>query len=151
MACRNTPLSWQVATELRTVREHGIPGTNQRNAGQFGLAGAQPKTALLQDNGRYGRPSGRTPTNTILKPPSREFRGFAENEHFCLELASSLSPGAVHSRVQWFDDEIAIVVDRFDRQKRGGLYYRIHVYESGARTLGSCSVRYAARVLRRRR
>lgn len=141
MATANTQpeVEWlsvdQVATELRTVREHGIPGTNRQNAGQFSLAGAQPKIALLEEDGRWGRPSGRTPTNTILKPPSRDFRGFAENEHFCLELANSLNLGVVRSRVQRFHEEIAIVVDRFDRQKRGSVYCRIH-QEDACQALG---------------
>jgi 2-polyprenyl-6-methoxyphenol hydroxylase-like FAD-dependent oxidoreductase len=33
-----------------------------RDTGQFRLAAAQPKTALLFDNGRWGGPSGRVPT-----------------------------------------------------------------------------------------
>jgi serine/threonine-protein kinase HipA len=115
-----------VARELRTVREHGIPGDNRRTAGQFSLAGAQPKIALLEESGRWGRPSGRIPTNRILKPPTKEFAGFAENEHFCLELANIIGIGAVRSRVERFGGEIAIVVDRFDRQKLEHIYERIH-------------------------
>lgn len=116
----------QVASELRTVRAHGIPGTDAATVGQFSLAGAQPKIALLEEDGRWGRPMGRTPTNTILKPPSPEFHGFAENEHFCLELANALGLAAVRSRVRRFHDEIAIVVSRFDRDKLGDVYRRIH-------------------------
>jgi serine/threonine-protein kinase HipA len=127
----NTPTAeWlteaEIAHELRTVREQGIPGTTRRTAGQFSLAGAQPKIALLEEGKRWGRPTGRTPTNRILKPPSEEFRGFAENEHLCLDLASSLGLGSVKSRVTRFEDEVAIVVERFDRVKRGRVYYRIH-------------------------
>jgi serine/threonine-protein kinase HipA len=116
----------EVARELSTVRNQGIPGTTARTVGQFSLAGAQPKIALLEESGRWGRPTGRTPTNRILKPPSEDFRGFAENEHLCLELASGLRLGSVSSRVMRFDDEVAIVVERFDRQKRGGTYRRVH-------------------------
>jgi serine/threonine-protein kinase HipA len=81
---------------------------------------------LLFEDGRWGRPSGRTPTNTILKPPTRQFQGFAENEHICLELARSIRLGAVRSRVVRFADEVAIVVDRFDRQRVDGVYHRLH-------------------------
>ena len=81
---------------------------------------------MLEDKGKWGRPSARIPTNRILKPPSGDFAGFAENEHFCLELAAELQLGAVRSRVMQFDDEVAIVVDRFDRAGRGGAYTRIH-------------------------
>jgi serine/threonine-protein kinase HipA len=129
-AKRSSEADWlttaEIAAELRTVREQGIPGTTRSTVGQFSLAGAQPKIALLEEDGRWGRPTGRTPTNRILKPPSREYRGFAENEHFCLGLSGELGLGAVRSRVLRFDDEIAIVVDRFDRVRRGGSYRRIH-------------------------
>ncbi|MGH7864282.1 MAG: type II toxin-antitoxin system HipA family toxin, partial [Candidatus Binataceae bacterium] len=116
----------EIARELRTLREQGIPGTSARTLGQFSLAGAQPKLALFQERGRWARPTGRTPTNRILKPPTGEFRGFAENEHFCLELAGLLGVGSVTSRVTRFKDEVAIVVERFDRIKHGRAYHRIH-------------------------
>ncbi len=116
----------EVAVELRRVREHGVAGDSPRTAGQFSLAGAQPKIALVEERGRWGRPSGRIPTNRILKPPSRDFAGFAENEHFCLELAAELGLGSVTSRVMRFEDEIAIVVDRFDRQPVGRRNVRVH-------------------------
>jgi len=78
-----------IAERLRALRaDHGawrLP----RDTGQFSLAGAQPKTALLFLNGRWGLPSGRVPTTHILKPPTGEFDGHAENEHFCLQLARS--------------------------------------------------------------
>jgi serine/threonine-protein kinase HipA len=64
--------------------------TTPRDTGQFSLAGAQPKTALLFDNNRWGVPSGRVPTTHILKPPTGEFDGHAENEHFCLELGREI-------------------------------------------------------------
>jgi len=116
----------QIATDLRSVREYGIPGISRQAVGQFSLAGAQPKIALLEENGKWGRPNGRIPTNRILKPPSGEFHGFAENEHFCLELASALALGAVTSRVARFDTEVAIVVERFDRERQNGEWLRIH-------------------------
>ena len=116
----------QIATDLRTVREQGIAGAGRRTTGQFSLAGAQPKIALLHEGERWARPSGRTPTNTILKPPSGAYEGFAENEHFCLELARAMKLGAARSRVMRFGDEIAIVVERYDRAKIGKVHHRIH-------------------------
>ncbi len=116
----------EVAHELRTVLNQGIPGTTRQTVGQFSLAGAQPKIALLGEGNKWGKPTGRTPTNRILKPPSDAFPGFAENEHICLELANRLGLGAVRSRVMRFEDEVAIVVERFDRVKHGAAYYRIH-------------------------
>jgi serine/threonine-protein kinase HipA len=43
-------------------------GRFSEDRGQFSLAGAQAKTALLRDGARWGVPRGRTPTTHILKP-----------------------------------------------------------------------------------
>jgi serine/threonine-protein kinase HipA len=66
-------------------------------------------------------PSGRVPTTHILKPPSRDFDGMAENEHFCLALARTLGLRTVASRVQQFGNQQAIVVTRYDRFMIDGL------------------------------
>ena len=97
-----------------------------RDTGQFSLAGAQPKTALLLQNGRWGIPSGRLPTTHILKPPTGHFDGHAENEHICLMLARSLGLPAAQSKVMRFKDEIAIVIERYDRQHKGNDIVRVH-------------------------
>jgi serine/threonine-protein kinase HipA len=94
--------------------------------GQFSLAGAQPKTALLQRDGRWGVPAGRTPTTHILKPPTTAFDGHAENEHFCLALARRLGLPATRSELHRFDGEPAIVVTRFDRIEQRGQLLRVH-------------------------
>jgi serine/threonine-protein kinase HipA len=104
-----------VGERLRMLREDHAAWRGPRDAGQFSLAGAQPKTALLHQGGRWGIPSGRTPTTHILKPPSPDFDGHAENEHLCLALARALGLPAVTSRVQSFGGESAIVIERYDR------------------------------------
>jgi serine/threonine-protein kinase HipA len=85
------------------------------DAGQFSLAGAQAKTALLFESGRWGVPSGRTPTTHILKPPMPELDGHVENEHLCLRLARALGLPTAGSEVRRFGNQVAIVIERFDR------------------------------------
>jgi len=97
-----------------------------RDTGQFSLAGAQPKTALLFQDGKWGVPSGRVPTTHILKPPTTAFDGHAENEHFSLELARALGLPVVDSRIVHFQNEIAIVVDRYDRLRTEAGIRRVH-------------------------
>ncbi|HME86233.1 MAG TPA: HipA N-terminal domain-containing protein, partial [Roseiarcus sp.] len=89
-----------VAQRLRALREDRTSWRSPRDIGQFSLAGAQPKTALLHENGRWGVPSGRTPTTHILKPPTGAFDGHAENEHLCMRLASALGLIVARSQVQ---------------------------------------------------
>src|ERR1700722_20174972 len=115
-----------IAQRLRSLREDHAAWRNPRDTGQFSLAGAQPKTALLLEEGRWGIPSGRTPTTHILKPPTAHFDGHAENEHFCLELGRAIGLPVANSEVMCFKDEIAIVIERYDRVHAGNVWQRVH-------------------------
>jgi serine/threonine-protein kinase HipA len=115
-----------IAQRLRALREDHSAWRIPRDTGQFSLAGAQPKTALLFEKGRWGVPSGRVPTTHILKPPTGEFDGHAANEHFCLELGRALGFPVVDSRIMRFKDEIAIVVERYDRVRTDAGWRRVH-------------------------
>jgi serine/threonine-protein kinase HipA len=106
----------EVAELLRDLVQRRGTGRFAQNQGQFSLAGAQPKTALFLDNGEWGVPFGAMPTTHILKPPAQaDLDGFEVNEHFCLRLANSLGLATASSRVMEFDDQSAIVVERYDR------------------------------------
>jgi serine/threonine-protein kinase HipA len=115
-----------IADRLRRLRvDHSLWRT-PTDTGQFSLAGAQPKTALLMERGRWGIPSGRTPTTHILKPPTGEWDGHAENEHFCLSLARACGLVVPNSSVRSFGEEIAIVIERYDRLRAGDKWLRVH-------------------------
>lgn len=116
-----------VAERLRRVRDEPAAWREPGDPGQFSLAGAQPKIALLRDGERWGVPGGRIPTTHILKPPvQRQFQGFAHNEHVCLCLAERVGLPAVRSEVLGFEDQVAVVVARYDRRRRGGELVRRH-------------------------
>jgi serine/threonine-protein kinase HipA len=115
-----------IAARLRTLRADHSAWRMPRDTGQFSLAGAQPKTALLFENGCWGVPSGRVPTTHILKPPTGDLDGHVENEHFCLELARVLGLPVADSRIVHFQDEVAIVVERYDRIRTGAGLRRVH-------------------------
>jgi len=116
----------EIAARIRQLREDQSAWRRPGDTGQFSLAGAQPKTALLLQDGRWGVPSGRIPTTHILKPPSADFDGHAENEHFCLALARALGLPVATSTVMRFEDEVVFVVDRYDRQATDRGVIRIH-------------------------
>ena len=115
-----------VAERLRALRADHSAWRSAQDTGQFSLAGAQPKTALLFERKRWGVPSGRVPTTHILKPPTGEWDGHAENEHYSLQLARAAGLIVPNSTVQHFGDEIAIVIDRYDRVRSEGRWSRIH-------------------------
>jgi serine/threonine-protein kinase HipA len=116
----------QIAQRLRWPREDSAAWRISRDTGQFSLAGAQPKTALLFDKGQWGVPSGRVPTSHILKPRTADYDGHAENEHFCLELARTIGLPVANSHVMHFKDEIAIVIERYDRIHKSTSWHRVH-------------------------
>jgi len=116
----------EVEDRLRTLRADDSAWRLDDDDGQFSLAGAQAKTALLLEDGRWGVPQGATPTTHILKPPIRRFSGHCENEHLCLQLARALGIPAARSVVSRFGQETAIVVERYDRIAIGGRLTRVH-------------------------
>ena len=127
---RDDKIEWldepDIAKRLQALREDHAAWRLPRDTGQFSLAGAQPKTALLLQKNRWGIPSGRIPTTHILKPPTGHFDGHAENEHICLLLARRLGLPVADTRVMRFEKEIAIVVERYDRQFTGNDVVRVH-------------------------
>ena len=110
-----------IAERLRLLREDRGAWRGPSDTGQFSLSGAQAKTAFLLEGGRFGVPSGRTPTTHILKPPLREFPGHVENEHFCMALARELGLATAASEVRRFGDELAVVITRYDRARTADL------------------------------
>ena len=121
----------EVGARLRMVREDHAAVRRSGDPGQFSLAGAQPKTALLWSDGRWGVPGGRMPTTHILKPPVGDLAGHAENEHFCLALAQATGLPAARSSVIRFGEEVAIVVERYDRLRleAGGVTQIVRVHQ----------------------
>lgn len=118
----------EIAERLRLLlRDHSASRTGT-DRGHFSLAGAQPKTALHYDpkGGRWGVPSGTVPTTHIFKPPTGDFDGYAENEHFCMTLCRALGIASATSTLTRFGDVTVIIVDRFDRLRHGARVLRIH-------------------------
>ncbi len=117
-----------IAAHLRRLNREPTAWHLSADSGQFSLAGAQAKVALLHEDGRWGRPRGRRPTSHILKPAVSGFDDHDLNEHLCLALARRLGITAVRTRVVEFEDTRAIVVERYDRLRdaRDGHWQRVH-------------------------
>lgn len=115
-----------VARRLRDLREDATSWLGRDFTGQFSLAGAQAKTALLYRNGRWGVPSGALATSHILKPAVAGFDDHDLNEHLCLDAAGRAGLVVARSRVARFGEESAIIVERYDRRSSNGGVLRIH-------------------------
>jgi serine/threonine-protein kinase HipA len=116
----------EVGQRLRDLREDSTSWLGRSFTGQFSLAGAQAKTALLFKNGRWGVPSGSTATTHILKPAVAAHDDHDLNEHLCLDAARRAGLIAARTNVRRFGDESAVVVDRYDRREVEGETVRVH-------------------------
>jgi serine/threonine-protein kinase HipA len=116
----------EVAQRLRELRQDSTAWLGRSLTGQFSLAGAQAKTALLRQNGRWGEPSGRVATSHILKPAVTGLDDHDLNEHLCLDAARRAGLLVVRTHIARFGEETAIVVDRYDRRSLDGEVVRIH-------------------------
>jgi serine/threonine-protein kinase HipA len=123
-------VSWlteeEVARKLRDLTADSTAWLGRPSSGQFSLAGAQAKTALLHENGRWGVPSGAVPTTHILKPAVAGLDDHDLNEHLCLDAARRSGLLAAKTWVATFDDQSAIVVERYDRIGGENGYVRVH-------------------------
>jgi serine/threonine-protein kinase HipA len=115
-----------VADRLRDLRADTTAWLGRSFTGQFSLAGAQAKTALLYRDGRWGVPAGATPTTHILKPAVAGLDDHDLNEHLCLDAARRAGLIAARTRVERFAEETAVVVTRYDRIATGETIRRVH-------------------------
>jgi serine/threonine-protein kinase HipA len=115
-----------VAERLRELAEDSTAWLGRSFTGQFSLAGAQSKTALLRRNGRWAVPAGSTPTTHILKPAITGFDDHDLNEHLCVAAARRAGILAVRTQVRHFGDQSAVVVERYDRRPAGRTFGRVH-------------------------
>jgi serine/threonine-protein kinase HipA len=120
----------QLAERLRTLRADPT-SWHVHDSGQFSLAGAQAKTALLldRDTGRWGEPRGATPTTHILKPAVAGLDDHDLNEHLCLAAAGRAGLAVARSSVVRFGDERVIAVERYDRRYRDAAHPVVRIHQ----------------------
>lgn len=89
---------------------------------RISIAGAQEKTALLRQEGKWYKPVGTTATTHILKPQMGrlpngiDLSNSVENEFFCLKLISALGIPAANVEMTDFGGRRTLIVERFDRR-----------------------------------
>lgn len=110
----------------RVLRQATLPamGTGAREtAFRLSIAGAQEKTALLRHEGRWCIPHGATPTSHIFKLPlglvgnmRADLSYSVELEWLCMEIARGFGLPSANVSIERFEDQVALVVERFDRR-----------------------------------
>lgn len=115
-----------VAALIRDLHADSTAWLGKSFTGRFSLAGAQAKTALLHQDGRWGLPHGAAATTHIIKPAVVGLDNHDLNEHLCLDAARRAGLIAARTRVERFGDQTAIVVERYDRRKVRNHVVRVH-------------------------
>jgi len=127
-----TPLSEaQVGQHIANSRMGKTLGMQGDDTFRFSLAGAQEKTALTYWHGTWGVPVGPTPTTHILKPriltrPGEpDLSSSVENEWFCMRVIKALGLPVAETKIDSFNGEDVLIVERFDRKTFGNKIYRL--------------------------
>lgn len=112
----------EVAGRLRDLRRDATAWLGRTFTGQFSLAGAQAKTALLYRDGRWGLPSGAMATTHIVKPAVVGLDDHDLNEHLCPRggPAGRSARGAIMDRDLRGPDRRGRRALRPPRHRRGG-------------------------------
>lgn len=117
----------EVADRLRNLHRDATAWLGRDFAGRFSLAGVQAKTALRCDGTRWGVPEGAQATSHILKPAILGLDDHDLNEHLCLRAAGLAGMLVVGTEVRAFEDQSALVVERYDRRRLAdGTLARVH-------------------------
>ncbi|VCU71813.1 Serine/threonine-protein kinase HipA [Pigmentiphaga humi] len=111
-----------IAQALRDVPVAGVGAQTDVEVFRLSLAGAQDKTALALIGGRWHRPIGATPSTHIFKLPivnrHRTVQLFdtVANEWVCAQILTALGLPTARAEMAQFEDQEALIVERFDRQ-----------------------------------
>jgi len=113
-----------IAQRLRRLRED--PTDWLRDEERWSLAGVQSKFTLRVLGDGWGVAHGCEPSTHIVKPGIAVIPAQALIEHVSMAAASAMGLKVATTRYVEFEDQPAIVVTRFDRRERNGVWERIH-------------------------
>lgn len=116
----------EIAEMLRRAKAD-LPVSPTGEDGMFSLAGAQAKIALHKTENEWTDPLGAVPSTHIVKPA---IPGMADQdlaEVVTMRTAARLGLRVARCWIAEFEDERAIVVERYDRfQRPDALWRRVH-------------------------
>ena len=89
-------------------------------------AGAQDKLVACIIDDKIALPLNGTPSTHIIKPNIQGFEDTVYNELFCMQLAKECGLTAPHTFIKIFDKAPFYVIERYDRERNGDIWNRIH-------------------------
>ncbi|MDO5629126.1 MAG: HipA domain-containing protein [Mobilicoccus sp.] len=122
-----------VAARLRLLDEN--EGSWTMPGEHWSLGGQQEKFALARIEGEWYAAHGSASSTHILKPGIRRLHHQALVEHVTMRAAGDMGVDVARSTFDAFEDQWAIVVERFDRSVDGRVVTRLH-HEDFAQACG---------------
>ncbi|MGP7959597.1 HipA domain-containing protein [Sanguibacter sp. A247] len=136
-----------IAQRIKDLRERPSGWTDSSNPGQFSLGGAQSKFALALTQDGWVEPTGVHPSTHIFKTGIPKVESSDVVEYLTMRVARAVSPGIAELEpvvaevyLLPFEDQRALVVERFDREIGPGGVGRVHT-EDICQMLGLPSLR----------
>lgn len=118
------PDAW-IARRLRDLRSD--PAAWHEDEDHWSLAGGQAKFTLALHRGRWGVTTGAAPSTHIVKPGIGHIPAQGLTEHVSMRALALAGLDVAASSFRLFEDQPALVVERFDRRTTpGGQVLRIH-------------------------
>ena len=107
--------------EMLIALEDAPLGLGEDEDFRISLAGMQEKTALLYLDNTWRIPHGSTATTHIIKPQigrrgDVDLTQSVENEYLCMQILIALGLPTAATKIADFDDQRALVIERFDRR-----------------------------------
>ena len=93
---------------------------------RLSLAGTQPKLPVVVDGDAIALPAPGQPTTHIIKPASKEYPTFPENEALCMRLVAELGLDVARVGLRRADPHLFLLVERYDRVPSEKGLRRIH-------------------------
>lgn len=116
-----------IAARLRALRADDANWRASADDEHWSLAGAQGKFALTQTDSGWALPSGDIASTHIFKPGITRIRDQALIEHLTMNAMAKAGLPVAETQIAQFEDQLAIVVRRFDRSsKADGVPLRVH-------------------------
>ncbi len=120
-----TPLTeHDIADRLRTLQDQ--PASWTMPGEHWSLGGQQEKFALTWLEDQWHEAGGSAATTHIIKPGIKVLHHQALVEHVTMRAAAATGVSVADSRLLPFEDQWAIVIDRFDRVTVVDKVFRLH-------------------------
>ncbi len=129
-----------IAERVRILRARSSSWVPSDSPGRFSLGGAQSKFALARHDDGWADPTGIHPSTHIFKTGVDGLESSDVIEYLTMRVAGVMLGVVAPVSIERFEDQHALVVERFDRAVDGEVVARVHA-EDMCQMLGLSSLR----------